>query len=65
MLFKMTYSKEELDRQMDYQQHKCEKCLHECYGVECRTNVITMKTAERTPDITAEQKQRYFQLVGA
>lgn len=65
MVMKPIYTTKELDAQMDYHEHKCGQCLHECRECRCKTQQITMKMAERTPGITTEQKQRYFALVGA
>lgn len=65
MMLKPVYTKEELDKQMDYHEHKCGQCLHECSECRCGTQQITMGMAERTPEITEEQKKRYFALVGA
>ena len=64
-MYKTTYTNEELDKQLDFNEHKCETCMHKCREFSCRTQNHTAVVAERTPDITPEQKRRYFALVGA
>ena len=65
-MLKPMYTTTELDKQMDYQDAKCARCMcHECKNFGCKTQNVTAKVAERTPNITAEQKKRYFALVGA
>lgn len=64
-MYKATYTNEELTKQIEFNEHKCERCLHKCKEFACKTQNHTSIVAERTPDITPELKKRYFALVGA
>lgn len=64
-MYKAMYTNEELTKQLNFNEHKCERCLHKCKEFGCKTQNFTANMAERTPDITPELKKRYFALVGA
>lgn len=64
-MFKLAYTDEELNRQIDFNHNKCEKCLHKCGEFKCRTMNHTAVMAERTVDIKPETKRRYFELIGS
>lgn len=64
-MYKATYTNEELGKQIEFNNHKCDKCMHKCGQFSCKILNHTTKVAERTPDITPELKKKYFELVGA
>ena len=63
MLSKSFYTPEEIDKQMDYVDNHCGKCLHNCNGIHCKPIEILMDMAEKA-NLNSEQKKRYFSLVG-
>ena len=65
-MYKATYTNEELDKQIEFNNKKCGHCMtHACKGFGCKVLNHTAKVGERTPDITPELKKKYFEFVGA
>lgn len=58
------YEANGMTKAIDVAEHNCAVCMGKCSNINCSNMKAIMDKAEKTP-MTKEEKERYFNLVGA
>ena len=58
------YEADGMTKAIDVAEHNCAVCMEKCSNVNCPNMKAIMDKGEKTP-MTKDEKERYFNLVGA